>query len=77
MSLPESMSRIVIVGSKSHIDETISALYGLGAVHLIDHTNGSDEGFSIGAPRPYSSKASERLLAIKAAEKDLDINPKS
>ncbi len=75
MLLPESMSRVVIVGNKSKLDETINALYGLGKVHLIDHSNGSDEGFSIGAPRPYSSKASERLLAVRAAEKDLGINP--
>ncbi len=75
MFLPESMSRIVIVGNKSRLDEAINALYSLKAVHLIDHTVGADEGFSIGAPRPYSSKASERLLALRAAEKDLGINP--
>ena len=75
MSLPESMSRIVIVGNKSRLDEAINALYKLDAVHLIDHTVGADEGFSIGAPRPYSSKASERLLALRAAEKELGINP--
>ena len=75
MFLPESMSRIVIVGNKSRLDEAINALYKLDAVHLIDHTVGADEGFSIGAPRPYSSKASERLLALRAAEKDLGINP--
>ena len=75
MFLPESMSRIVIVGNKSRLDEAINALYKLDAVHLIDHTVGADEGFSIGAPRPYSSKASERLLALRAAEKELSINP--
>ena len=75
MFLPESMSRIVIVGNKSRLDEAIEALYKLDAVHLIDHTVGADDGFSIGAPRPYSSKASERLLALKAAEKELKINP--
>lgn len=75
MFLPESMSRIVIVGNKSRLDEAINALYKLDAVHLIDHTVGADEGFSIGAPRPYSSKASERLLALRAAEKELKIDP--
>ena len=75
MFLPESMSRIVIVGNKSRLDEAINALYKLDAIHLIDHTVGADEGFSIGAPRPYSSKASERLLALRAAEKELQINP--
>ena len=73
MSLPESMSRVVIVGSKSRLEETVDALYKMGIVHLIDYTNDSDEGFAIGAPLPYSPKASERLLKIRAAEKDLGI----
>ncbi len=76
MPLPESMSRVVIVGTKSHLDEAIDTLYNLGAVHLIDHTVDADEGFTIGAPRPYTGKASERLLALKATEKDLGIRPK-
>ena len=76
MSLPESMSRVVIVGNKSRLDEVIEAIYKLGVVHLIDYTNDSDEGFTIGAPLPYSSEASERLLKIRAAEKDLSIRPK-
>ena len=74
MSLPESMSRIVIVGSKSKLDETVDALFKIGIVHLIDYTNDSDEGLTIGAPLPYSAKASERLLKLRAAEKDLNIN---
>ena len=76
MSLPESMSRIVIVGSKSRMDEVTDVLFDMGVFHLIDHTVGADEGFSIGSPRPYSSKASERLLALRATEKDLGIRVK-
>ncbi len=73
MSLPESMSRIVIVGAKSHIDEVIEAMYDVKAIHLIDHTVGADEGFALGTPRPYSPKASERLLKVRAMEKGLGI----
>ena len=76
MSLPESMSRVVIVGNKSRLDEVVEAVFKLGVVHLIDYTNDSDEGFTIGAPLPYSSEASERLLKLRAAEKDLGIRPK-
>lgn len=76
MSLPESMSRVVIVGNRARLDEVVEAIYKLGVVHLIDYTNDSDEGFTIGAPLPYSSEASERLLKIRAAEKDLSIRPK-
>ncbi|MCL2607953.1 MAG: V-type ATP synthase subunit I [Methanomassiliicoccaceae archaeon] len=68
------MSRIVIVGNKARLDEAIDALYELKLLHLIDHTVGADEGFSIGAPRPYSEKAAQRLLFLKAMEKELDIN---
>ncbi len=77
MSLPESMSRIVIVGTKTHIDETIEALYDVKAIHLIDHTVGADEGFSLGNSRPYSPKASERLLKVRAMAKGLGITAKT
>ncbi len=76
MSLPESMSRIVIVGAKSHIDEAIEAIYDVGAIHLIDHTVGADEGFNLGNSRPYTPKASERLLKVRAMEKGLGITKK-
>ena len=74
MLLPEPMSRIVIAGSRSRLDEAIDALYGLEMFHVIDHTTGTDEGFAIGAPRPYSQKASERLLSLRAVEKELNID---
>lgn len=74
MFLPESMSRIVIVGANSCIDETIEALYALENIHLIDHTVDADEGFTLGTPRPYSPKTAERLLKVRAMEKDLGIN---
>ena len=76
MSLPESMSRIVIVGTKTHLDEAIDALFEVGSIHLIDQTVDADEGFTLGTPRPYSSKASERLLKVRAMEKELGISKK-
>ena len=63
----------MIVGTKSHMDEAIDALYSVKAIHLIDHTVDADEGFSLGTPRPYSPKASERLLKVRAMEKELGI----
>ena len=71
------MSRIVIVGTKTHIDEAIEAMYDVKAIHLIDHTVGADEGFSLGTSRPYSPKASERLLKVRAMAKGLGINNKT
>ena len=74
MFLPESMSRIVIVGANSCIDETTEVLYELESVHLIDQTVDADEGFTLGTPRPYSPKTAERLLKVRGMEKDLGIN---
>ncbi len=72
MSLPESMSRIVIVGTKTHLEEAIEAFYRLKALHLIDHTTGAD-GLSIGSSMSTNAKASERLLKVRAMEKELGI----
>ena len=65
MSLPESMSRVVIVGSRAHLDKAIEALYESEILHLVDYTNGSDDGFFIGRPLKGSQEASERLLRIR------------
>ena len=74
MLLPEAMSRIVIAGDRSRLDEVTDALYNLKQIHLIDHVTGMDDGFAIGAPRPYMTQVSERLLALRAVEKELGIN---
>ena len=47
MLLPESMSRIVIVGTKTRLEDAVNALYCEKAIHVIDHTTG-DDGLSIG-----------------------------
>ena len=72
MSLPESMSRIVVVGTKSRMEEAVEAFYQLKALHVIDHTAGAD-GIPIGSPLPRNLKASERLLKVRAMEKELGI----
>lgn len=73
MLLPESMSRIVIVGTKSRMEDAINAFYSEKSIHVIDHTTG-DDGISIGSPIEGTSKASERLLKIRALEKELGID---
>ena len=77
MFLPESMSRIVIAGTKANIDKATEVLYDTEAVHLVDHTVNADEGYSIGSPREYSSKASERLLKVRSLIKELGISLKT
>jgi len=72
MPLPESMSRIVVVGTKSTLEEAIDVFYSVKVLHVIDHTTGADE-LSIGTPLPRNAKASERLLKIRAMEKELGV----
>ena len=67
MLLPESMSRIVIVGTKARLEDAVNALYSEKAIHVIDHTTG-DDGLSIGTSLETTSKASERLLKVRALE---------
>lgn len=76
MLIPESMSRVVIVGTKARMQDAIDALYAEQAIHVIDHTTG-DDGMSIGAPCASTSKASERLLKVRAMEKELGIAKKA
>lgn len=76
MSLPESMSRVVIVGTKSRMEAAIDAFYRVRSLHLIDHTTGAD-GLSIGSPLPANSKASERLLKVRAISKELGVNKRT
>ena len=72
MPLPESMSRIVVVGTKTRMEEAIEAFYSVRSLHVIDHTAGADD-MSIGTPLPRNLKASERLLKVRAMEKELGI----
>lgn len=74
MSLPESMSRVVIAGTKANIDMATDVLYDSKAIHLIDHKVDTDDGYTIGSPREYSSKASERLLKIRSMIKEFGID---
>ena len=36
MLLPEQMTRILVVGSKDSLPQTIDILYGLETVHVVD-----------------------------------------
>ncbi|UAL08401.1 MAG: V-type ATP synthase subunit I [Candidatus Methanogranum gryphiswaldense] len=55
------------------MDEAVEAFYRVKALHLIDHTTGAD-GLSIGSTVSTNVKASERLLKVRAMEKELGIN---
>jgi V/A-type H+-transporting ATPase subunit I len=76
MLLPDKMTKILIVGSKTRIKETIDILYSLEALQPIDFSS-EEEGFSLGSPLPVASEASQRLLKLRSAEKELEVVDKT
>ena len=76
MLLPEPMSRILVIGTRKRLPDAIDLLYGLENVHVIDFETG-EEGFTLGAPLPEASDASRKLLKLRSAEKDLEIDADS
>ncbi|MDD1767667.1 MAG: V-type ATP synthase subunit I [Methanomassiliicoccales archaeon] len=72
MLLPEQMTKVLIIGSKDHLEETVNILYGLHTVHLVDFPP-DVEGFTLGSPLSAASEASGKLLKLRAVEKDLEI----
>ena len=73
MLLPEPMSRILVIGTKKRLPDAIDLLYSLENVHVIDFKTG-EKGFTLGAPLPEASDASRKLLKLRSAEKDLEID---
>lgn len=71
MLLPEKMSKILIVGSKNRLKDTTEVLYDLALVHPADFSE--EEGLSLGTPFPSASAASQKLLKLRAIQKDLEI----
>lgn len=72
MLLPEEISKVLIVGSKDRMRDTIDVLYSVESVHPIDFSS-EEEGFSLGAPLPIASEASAKLLKLRALEKDMEV----
>ena len=72
MLLPERMAKVLVTGSKDRLRDTIDVLYSVSLVHPIDFL-GEEEGFTIGAPFPDASDASQKLLKLRSIEKELDI----
>jgi V/A-type H+-transporting ATPase subunit I len=73
MLLPKQMTRVLIVGSRGALKDTIEVLFQLESAHLIDFS-ADEEGFGLGAPLPASSDASQKLLKLRSMEKDLDLD---
>ncbi|MEM0449767.1 MAG: V-type ATP synthase subunit I [Methanomassiliicoccales archaeon] len=72
MLLPEEITKVLIVGSKEHLKDTIDILYSVECVHPIDFS-AEEEGFSLGTPMPVASEISAKLLKLRALEKDMGV----
>ncbi len=73
MLMPEQMNRILLVGSKGDLKATIDLLYKVEAVDIIDFPS-EDKDFHLGSPLPESSVASQKLLKLRAFEKDMQLD---
>jgi len=64
MLCPKKMSKVLIVGNKDELEDTINALYDLKIIHIIDYNN-KEEGFERGKPSKMSSLFSEYVLSLR------------
>jgi V/A-type H+-transporting ATPase subunit I len=72
MLKPREMSRVIIVGSKDHLENTIDVLYNMRSLHITDF-RGEGEEFEIGKPLETASSLSEKLLFLRSAAKLLNV----
>lgn len=72
MLLPEQMSKILVIGTKDRLPDTIDLLYSLENIHVVDFSE--EEGFTLGSPLSNASDASHKLLKLRAVGKDLEID---
>jgi V/A-type H+-transporting ATPase subunit I len=67
------MSRVLVAGTKNHMDKTVQTLYRLNLVHIEDYRE-DHEAFKLGKPLPRGKKISEDLIKIRSISKNLDID---
>jgi V/A-type H+-transporting ATPase subunit I len=67
------MSRLTAAGRLSKVDEAVSALAELKAVHLLDYP-GDEEGFDLGSPTDESEEIGRDLNRYRSASSQLAIS---
>ena len=60
----ESMSRLILAGTREQLAATVRLVADLGAVHINDYV-GNDDGLSLGKPEDASEDVSRRLTRIR------------
>jgi V/A-type H+/Na+-transporting ATPase subunit I len=72
---PVPMSRVLLVGPRDELEETINKLYDLKLIHIVDHKAG-EEGLELGKPLPSASEASEVLVKLRSVSSILNVTEK-
>ncbi|MFH1132884.1 MAG: V-type ATP synthase subunit I [Nanoarchaeota archaeon] len=72
MLKPKPMQKATVYCSRTRLQDVISTLYSLGAVHLIDHVK--DSQADIGEPMPQAAAISEVLTKVNAVATFLGID---
>ena len=66
--LPEKMTRVRMIAAQESVRLIVKALYEFGAIHITQSKNGVPD-----APSSEFEKVSEKLVALRAIEKQLDL----
>jgi V/A-type H+-transporting ATPase subunit I len=72
MLRPKEMERILVVGPKGHLDETIESLHALEAIHILDFHE-PDDDFKLGQPLTKASEMSESLVKLRSISSVLEV----
>ncbi len=77
MLRPAPMARALVVGPRDDLEATVTALYDLRLLHIVDHAAGRDD-LGIGKPLPAAANASEVLVKLRSIASVLQVEePKS
>jgi V/A-type H+-transporting ATPase subunit I len=72
MLRPAPMARTLIVGPRDALDRTVTILYDLKLLHIVDHTVGHED-LEIGKPLPRAAEASEVLVKLRSIANVLQV----
>ncbi len=72
MLRPAPMARTLIVGPRDALDKTVTILYDLKLLHIVDHTAGHED-LEIGKPLARAAEASEVLVKLRSIANVLQV----
>jgi V/A-type H+-transporting ATPase subunit I len=72
MLRPAPMARALIVGPRDGLEKTVTVLYDLKLLHIVDHVAGQED-LEIGKPLPKAAEASEVLVKLRSIANVLQV----